>query len=27
MSTHTPDQIDFALEKLAQVGRELEIIS
>jgi 8-amino-7-oxononanoate synthase len=27
MSTHTPDQIEFALEKLAQVGRELEIIS
>lgn len=27
MSTHTPDQIDFALEKLAMVGRELELIS
>jgi 8-amino-7-oxononanoate synthase len=27
MSTHTPDQIEFALEKLAQVGRELELIS
>jgi 8-amino-7-oxononanoate synthase len=27
MSTHTPDQIEFALEKLAGVGRELEIIS
>ncbi len=26
MSTHTPEQIDFALEKLAKVGRELELI-
>ncbi len=26
MSTHTNDQIDFALEKLGQVGRELELI-
>lgn len=26
MSTHTPDQVDFALEKLAMVGRELELI-
>lgn len=27
MSTHTPDQIDFALEKIAGVGRELELIA
>jgi len=27
MSTHTFDQIDFALEKLGMVGRELELIS
>ena len=26
MSTHTPEQIDFALEKIALVGRELELI-
>jgi 7-keto-8-aminopelargonate synthetase-like enzyme len=26
MSTHTFDQIDFALDKIAQVGRELELI-
>lgn len=26
MSTHTPQQIDFALEKLGKVGRELELI-
>lgn len=27
MSTHSADQVDFALEKLALVGRELELIS
>ncbi|MBU1650992.1 aminotransferase class I/II-fold pyridoxal phosphate-dependent enzyme [bacterium] len=27
MSTHTFDQIDFALDKLGKVGRELELIS
>jgi 8-amino-7-oxononanoate synthase len=26
MSTHTPDQIDFAIDKLAMLGRELELI-